>query len=289
MNRRSFFTKTTVLTSILGIPLSVPLFGKNAIKNDIIKNVRDYGAVGDGKSDDTLPFQKALDQRGIIFIPNGNYSCNLLWMHSNTRLIGESKHKTIIKLRERPKDDEGGVLNISGKIDKYLEDIIVENITFDGNRDELYQGSYSHNIEALEVGYVRDFILRNVHGRNAIADGIDLDACEDFIVEGCSAENCGKLGLHITREQYPDDLQCYRGVVRDCRFWNNGTISEKRGGGMDTIHSENIIVDACIAYNNYRGFAFYPGIAKPNKNVIGKLISYDNYVDDRMDDVIKSY
>ena len=290
MDRRSFFSKTSVLTTIFGVPIIASSYGcKSNVKNEIIINVRDYGAVGNGKSDDTIPFQQALDQQGIIFIPNGNYLCNMLWMKSNTRLIGESKHKTILKFKERPEDNEGGVLNINGEIDNYLEDIIVENITFDGNRDELYKDSYSHNIEALELTYVRDFVLRNIHGKNAIADGIDIDACEDFIVEGCSAENCGKYGLHITREQHPGNIQCYRGVVRDCRFWNNGTILEERGGGMDVIHSENIIVDSCIAYNNYRGFVFYPGIAKPNKNVIGKLISYDNYDEDIMRDVIKSF
>jgi hypothetical protein len=41
-------------------------------------NVRDFGAVGDGKADDTAAFQKALDQAGedgggIVYAPRGNY------------------------------------------------------------------------------------------------------------------------------------------------------------------------------------------------------------------------
>ena len=41
-------------------------------------NVRDFGAVGDGKTDDTKAFQKALDAAGerggeVVFAPRGNY------------------------------------------------------------------------------------------------------------------------------------------------------------------------------------------------------------------------
>src|SRR5258708_28945381 len=41
-------------------------------------SVRDFGAVGDGKTDDTAAFQKALDAAhqaggGVVYAPRGNY------------------------------------------------------------------------------------------------------------------------------------------------------------------------------------------------------------------------
>jgi hypothetical protein len=41
-------------------------------------NVRSFGAVGDGKTDDTTAFQKALDAAGkagggVVYAPRGNY------------------------------------------------------------------------------------------------------------------------------------------------------------------------------------------------------------------------
>lgn len=37
-------------------------------------NVKDYGAVGDGVTDDTNAFQKALDSRRGVFVPADIYS-----------------------------------------------------------------------------------------------------------------------------------------------------------------------------------------------------------------------
>ena len=43
-----------------------------------VYSVRDFGAVGDGKTDDTAAFQKALDaaheaRGGVVYAPRGNY------------------------------------------------------------------------------------------------------------------------------------------------------------------------------------------------------------------------
>jgi len=54
--------------------------------------VRDFGATGDGKTDDTKAIQRALDAaaevRGAVFVPPGVYLCADLKMRPNTALIG---------------------------------------------------------------------------------------------------------------------------------------------------------------------------------------------------------
>src|ERR1017187_6511696 len=48
-----------------------------AATNSDVYSVLDYGAKGDGKTDDTAAFQKALDTAqgggGVVYAPHGNY------------------------------------------------------------------------------------------------------------------------------------------------------------------------------------------------------------------------
>lgn len=79
-------------------------------------NVKDYGAKGDGVTDDTKAFKKALERdeiangRKIIYVPNGTYlvSDTLYWpkgshwglYYKRTTLMGETKDEAIIKLKD---------------------------------------------------------------------------------------------------------------------------------------------------------------------------------------------
>jgi len=68
--------KTTALTFLCIITASSP--GAFAEKDGNVLSVRDYGAVGDGKTDDTAAFQRALDAAGkaaggTVYAPRGNY------------------------------------------------------------------------------------------------------------------------------------------------------------------------------------------------------------------------
>lgn len=60
-------------------------------KLDDIANVMDYGAVGDGVTDDSAACQAAHDASGYVFYPNGEYLFSLsVTVNANNRIIGES-------------------------------------------------------------------------------------------------------------------------------------------------------------------------------------------------------
>jgi hypothetical protein len=72
-------------------------------------NVKDLGAVGDGKTDDTEALQKALnDKTKFIYLPNGTYLvCGTLkWGNPEKRTVieGESREGVIISLKDKCKN-----------------------------------------------------------------------------------------------------------------------------------------------------------------------------------------
>lgn len=48
-----------------------------------MRNVRDFGAVGDGIKKDTVAIQSAVDAGGIVFFPPGIYLCGTIYLRSN--------------------------------------------------------------------------------------------------------------------------------------------------------------------------------------------------------------
>ena len=48
-----------------------------------MNSVRDFGAKGDGITNDTAAVQKAIDAGGMVFFPPGTYLCGTLFLKSN--------------------------------------------------------------------------------------------------------------------------------------------------------------------------------------------------------------
>ena len=68
---------------------------------DRVYNVKDYGAKGDGDTDDTKAIQAAIDALkkeggGVAYFPNGTYNAVSLHLYAGIILTGEDKHKAKI-------------------------------------------------------------------------------------------------------------------------------------------------------------------------------------------------
>lgn len=60
-------------------------------------SVKDFGAVGDGITNDTIAFQTAIDSGTNVYIPNGTYKIqSTLYVRVGLNLIGQSMEDTII-------------------------------------------------------------------------------------------------------------------------------------------------------------------------------------------------
>lgn len=94
-------------------------------KGELVVNVKDYGAIGDGVTDDTIAVQNALNSGGNIYIPNG-------YIFAVNNLVYTSKVKTLMfgggTLRYNV-PGIGTVLKITGS-----DGLTISNIIFDGNK-----------------------------------------------------------------------------------------------------------------------------------------------------------
>jgi polygalacturonase len=92
-----------VLAASLAGPASGARFDGCNVKpaSSLVVNVKDRGAKGDGKSDDTKSIQQAIDEvagsGGTVYVPDGNY---IVQAHGKKHLVLGSK--MTLKLTGRP-------------------------------------------------------------------------------------------------------------------------------------------------------------------------------------------
>lgn len=97
-------------------------------KGELVINVKDYGATGDGTTDDTKAVQDAINDAnsseggGVVFVPRGKYSVTNLTARAYVTLRGAGRYRTT--LVARPSTAVGLVQFPVGMVQSfYLEDL----------------------------------------------------------------------------------------------------------------------------------------------------------------------
>lgn len=92
-------------------------------------NVKKYGAVGDGVTDDTTAIKNAVLSNETVYFPNGEYIVNdTIILKSKHSIIGESKNNTLIKYVGDNTDTLKAVLSSGDG----AYDVEIKNISIDG-------------------------------------------------------------------------------------------------------------------------------------------------------------
>ncbi len=144
--------------------------------SEMILNVKDFQAVGDGKTDDTAAFASALSKSaengsGTLLIPSGTYVVAELKVGSGTVIRGTGSPLPVL-LKKR---DARSILDISsGHVagsDGVLHDITIEYVTLRGRSVEEGFSEHAHNIN---VSGVARLFVQNVRIEAFQGDGIYL-------------------------------------------------------------------------------------------------------------------
>ncbi|MEZ0262239.1 MAG: Ig-like domain-containing protein [Alphaproteobacteria bacterium] len=217
----------------------------------MIFNVLDYGATGNGVTDDTAAIQAAIDAAaaaggGEVYLPAGTYivtggeeaSDGAIQIFDNITVYGDGMGTTTIKLQDGSNDDITGILRTPTDVENH--DICVHSLTIDGNRDNTggKVDGWFNGVSPGEPGTDTNITLQNVEIKDCSGYGFDPhEQTTNLIISDCISHGNGLDGFTL------DFIN--GGIVQNCVAYDN----DRHGFNIVTQSSEVSLIN-CIAYDN---------------------------------------
>ena len=214
-----------------------------------MSNIRDFGAVGDGKTDDTAAIQHAInDGDGVIEFPRGNYRITKtllvdLAKHSRTALHGSGGTAKLLMYGPGPaiflKATHAKTADPTGfRPEEWQHERMptVSNIEIEGKHPE----ANGIKIVGVMQPTLTGVLVRKVHTAVHVTD-----RARNLLISHCHLYHNTGVGLHL------DGLNLHQTIV------TGSHISYCRLGGIRVENSEirNFQITGCdIEYNNNRSF-----------------------------------
>jgi hypothetical protein len=210
-----------------------------------MSNVRDFGAAGDGKADDSEAIQHAInDGEGAIEFPRGDYRITRtleidLARHSRTALNGQGGVARLLM------DGPGPAIHWRGTHDKSADPT--------GFRPEIWQHERMPTIDGLEI-----------HGLHPEADGIRLEGCMQPTLTRVLIRGV-RTAVHITG-------RARNVLISHCHIFHNTGV----GVHLDRVNlHQTIITGSHISYCRRGGIRIERSEIR-NLQITGNDIEYNN-------------
>lgn len=329
-DKKGSFYKVVGETSATAIAIQNGLFAKPFTIADYAQNYvtpEDFGAVGDGITDDTTAINKALEYSNVI---NMNAKTYLVSADQETN-IAIAAHNNVI-------NGNGATIKIKPVTSEYYHIISVtgsatiSNLTIIGERDEHIgtTGEWGKGINVSKCDHVH---IENVTVKNCWGDGIYLGSdanethdtgcnnvtitnclidnnrrngisvidCDNFIIDGCTISNSNgtnpQAGIDIERNS---DKQITTGTIKNCTFVDNYYAHILQENSSDNTTIENCTfkcqkrADSCDISANSKKVTIVNCVSNPSKRATlichnGDIDCFNHIVIDSATDLNSSY
>lgn len=231
-------------------------------------NVLDYGAQGDGISDDTFAIQQAINDASAgetVFIPDGRYRISTQHQASTDAIVidgsrhaenltveGESEETVLVM----DSDHEGVYVPLRVSVRDGYEGLRLRNFTIDGNRDQ-QNGTLGQQVGLCllvtdatgeSVGNV-DIRINDVKTMDGAMNGFTIKT-GGVVLDSVSAVNNGRHGFAL--DSWSNEWVYREPIrVRNGYATRNG-IENGNGYGFD-LSGGKVVIENCLSEGNYQG------------------------------------
>jgi hypothetical protein len=172
--------------------------------NGAVANVLDFGAKGDGVTNDTAAVQAALDSgAGAVYLPEGTYLCGKLnFLASNPAgltVYGDGRTRSIIKSTSA--GDQS--INVYAANGANTNNIYIHDLQIDGNNTATTAYIYRCTNVKLENVYVHNHTGKNLHIERAYQ--VHVSHCMLLV----SAANSADCALYLATNGVTVNGECY--------------------------------------------------------------------------------
>lgn len=219
-------------------------------------NVMDFGAVGDGVTDDIVAINNAVDAAeanggGAVFFPSGTYMVSThVNMRSYVTLEGEGASSVIMA---HPSSTDNVIGDYGPGYDFDILQPGIKNLRVDGNKlnvqfntrnggqtDDAYQN-------AIRLHKCKNFLIENVEVSNSVMNGISVYfLSNDGVIDNCFIHDMGKAGTPVGFASYMGIFVEYAAsnvTIKDCIIDTGREqgilVQTATDGGISNINIEN--------------------------------------------------